>query len=63
MSVLDQLPVATLISIAAIIGGIIALVNNSITFEQFMLAIGATVGGSGVLGVARAQSGKGVKKP
>ena len=62
MSFLDNMPVATLISMAAIIGGIIALINGSIDFEQFMVAIGATVGGSGVLGVARAASGKGIKK-
>ncbi len=61
MSFLDQLPLATIIAVAGIVGGIIALANHSITFEQFMISIGALSGGAGVVGVARAQSGKGVK--
>ncbi len=62
MSFLDQIPLATVVAVAGIIGAIIALINNSITFEQFMISIGALSGGAGVLGVARAQSGKGVRK-
>ncbi len=61
MSFLDNLPLATIIAVAGIIGAIIALINNSITFEQFMVSIGAVSGGAGVVGVARAQSGKGVR--
>ncbi len=61
MSFLDNLPLGTIITIAGIIGAIIALINNSITFEQFMLAIGATSGGAGLIGYARAASGKGVR--
>ncbi len=62
MSFLDNVPLATIITIAGIIGAVIALINNSITFEQFMLSIGAVTAGSGVVGVARAQSGKGIRK-
>ncbi len=62
MSFLDQVPLATIIAVAGIIGAIIALINNSIDFEQFMISIGALSGGAGVVGVARAQSGKGVRK-
>ena len=61
MSVLDNLPVATLIALAAIVGGIIALANGSIDFEQFLVGIGASTAGAGVLGGARAVSGKGVR--
>lgn len=61
MKVLDNLPIATLVTLAGIVGAIIALINNSIDFDQFMVSIGALAGGAGVLGYARAQSGKGTR--
>lgn len=61
-SFLDNVPVATLLVIAGAIGAIIALANHSITYEEFMVSIGALSGGSGLLGIARAQSGKGIRK-
>lgn len=63
MSFLDNVPVATVLAIAACIGAIIALINHSIDYQQFMVAIGAAVGGSGLLGLSRAASGKGLAKP
>ncbi len=62
MSFLDQLPLATIITVVGLVGAVIALINNSVTFEQFMVSIGALSGGAGVVGIARAQSGKGVRK-
>ncbi len=59
---LDDLPIATLIAIAAIVGGIIALAGGDITFEQFLVGIGATTAGAGVLGEARNRAGKGVRR-
>jgi hypothetical protein len=61
MSFLDSLPLATIISLAGIVGAVIALINKSIDFETFMISIGAVNAGAGVVGVARAQSNKGVK--
>ncbi len=61
MSFLDQLPLATIITVVGLVGAVIALINKSIDFEQFMISIGALSGGAGVVGIARAQSGKGVK--
>lgn len=58
---LDDLPIATLISIASIILAVIAYVSGDLSIEEAFLAVGAVTGGSGVLGVARAQSGKGVR--
>ena len=58
---LDDLPIATLISIASIVLAVIAYVNGDLSIEEAFLAVGAVTGGSGVLGVARAQSGKGVR--
>jgi hypothetical protein len=57
---LNDLPVATLVAIAAIVGGIIALINGSIDFDQFLIGIGATTAGAGVLGHARNGAGHGV---
>lgn len=59
---LDDLPLATLIAVAAIVGGIIALIGGDITFEQFLVGIGATTAGAGVLGEARNRAGKGVRR-
>lgn len=59
---LDDLPIATLISIASIILAVIAYVSGDLSIEEAFLAVGAATGGSGVLGVARAQSGKGVRR-
>ncbi len=61
MSFLDNLPLATIITVVGLVGAVIALINKSIDFEQFMISIGALSGGAGVVGIARAQSGKGVK--
>jgi len=61
MSFLDNLPVATLIAVAAIIGGIIALAGGDISFDEFLVGIGATTAGAGVLGEARNRAGKGVR--
>ncbi len=62
MSVLDNLPIATIVTLVGIVGAIIALANGSIEFQEFMTSIGVLSGGAGVLGYARAQSGKGVSK-
>lgn len=59
---LDNIPLASVIAIAAIVGGIIALIDGSIDFEQFLVGIGATTAGAGVLGEARNRAGKGVRR-
>lgn len=62
MSFLNDVPMATVVTIAAIVGGLIALVTDSIDFEQFLLGIGATTAGAGILGVARNGAGHGVNR-
>lgn len=59
---LDNLPLATIITLVGIAGAIYALIAGSIDFQQFMVSIGAVSGGAGVVGIARAQSGKGIRK-
>jgi hypothetical protein len=61
MSILDDLPLATIVSIVAIVVTVIAYLNNDISFEDAMTALGVGVGGAGLLGIARAQSGKGTR--
>jgi hypothetical protein len=61
MSFLDNIPLATLKSLAFDVCIIVAYINNTITFEQAAIALGATNLGVGALGIARAKSGKGVK--
>jgi hypothetical protein len=58
---LDNLPLATIITLVGVAGAIYALIAGSIDFEQFMVSIGAVSGGAGVVGIARAQSGKGTR--
>ena len=60
MSILDNLPVATLVALASIVVVVVACINNTMTVQEGLIALGAVAGGSGVLGIARAQSGKGV---
>lgn len=59
---LDHLPVATLAFLVGAVGSVIALANGSIDYQQFLVGLGVLGGGVGVLGYARAQSGKGNRK-
>jgi hypothetical protein len=63
MDVLDRIPVATLIAIASIVIIVIACVRNDMTVQEGLIALGAIIGGGGILGIARAQSGKGIAQP
>ena len=58
LNALNQLPVATLIALAAIVGGLIALANGDIDYQEYMIGIGAASAGAGVLGSARVQAAK-----
>lgn len=61
MQLLDNAPVATLAAIAAIVVTVIAYLNDTISFDDAMQALGISIGGAGILGIARAQSGKGTR--
>jgi hypothetical protein len=62
MSLFDNVPVATLITVlAALVGGVIAILHpETLSFSGYCKDIGVVGAGAGVLGIARAQSGKGV---
>lgn len=57
-SFLANLPLASLVAIGSIVGGLIALANGSITYTEFQVGIGASVAGAGVLGAARVSAAK-----
>jgi hypothetical protein len=60
-SVLDNLPVGTIVFLASIVLIIIAYISNDVSFEGAFTALGLAGGGSGAIGIARAQSGKGLR--
>jgi len=59
---LDNLPLASLISVVSVIVIVIAYIRNDLSIEDALVSLGAATGGAGVLGIARAQSGKGVRR-
>jgi hypothetical protein len=63
MSFLDNVPLATLVALASIVIIVIGYASNDIDLDSALLALGAVLGGSGVVGIARAQSGKGIRQP
>jgi len=62
MSFLDDIPVATLQTIAGIILAIIAYVSNDLSIFQAFAAVGINTAGAGAIGVARNQAGRGVRR-
>lgn len=61
MKFLDNLPLASIISLAAVVIVVVAYISNDLTVDQALKALGYSVGGVGVLGIARAASNKGVR--
>ncbi len=61
LSFLNDIPLASVIAVAAVIGGLIALIAGDISFEEFLVGIGATTAGAGILGQARNGAGHGVR--
>lgn len=58
---LDDLPIGTLIALSSIVLAIIGYLSGDLSITDAFLAVGAVNGGAGVLGIARAQSGKGIR--
>lgn len=61
-SLLDDLPFATLQAIAGIVLAIIAYLNGDLGIFEAFVAVGANTAGAGVVGVARSQAGKGIRR-
>ena len=62
MSFLDDLPLATIVALASIVLVVIGYISDDISLQDALTGLGAVVGGTGVLGLARAASGKGVRR-
>ncbi len=61
MNALDNLPLASLAFVAGIVVVVIAYISNDVTVDQALTDLGILGAGTGVLGYARAQSGKGTR--
>ena len=61
MSILDRIPLASLVAVASIVIVVIAYITDELNVQDALVALGAVLGGTGVVGIARAQSGKGVR--
>jgi len=61
-STLDNLPLASIIAIVSIALAVVAYLNGDLSIQDAFLAVGAVNGGAGILGIARAQSGKGLAR-
>jgi hypothetical protein len=62
MSLLDNVPVATLSFIAGVVVSFVAYLNGDLTVQEALVAVGAVGGGAGVIGHARNGAGRGVKR-
>lgn len=63
MNTLDNIPLASIITVlGALVGGVLVIVHpETLSFSEYLKDLGLLAGGSGLLGLARANSGKGVK--
>lgn len=59
MSILDRIPLASVITVLAALGGVYALVTGEIDYQQFLIGLGVTGGGMAALGKVRNDVGKG----
>jgi hypothetical protein len=61
LELLNKLPLASVLAVLAAVGGVIALASGSISYDEFLIGLGVTTGGAGVLGEARNRAGHGVR--
>lgn len=62
MSFLDDVPMASVLSLTAAVIVVIAYISNDLTVFEALVATGAATGGAGFLGQARNGAGRGVRK-
>ena len=61
-NVLDDIPMATILAIASVVIVIIAYISNDLNVDEALVALGAALGGAGVLGHARNGANRGVRR-
>lgn len=57
---LNRVPLASVITLLVVAGGLYALIAGQIDYIEFSAAVAAASAGSGVLGIARNKAGHGV---
>lgn len=62
LPILDDIPLATIQTVTGFGLAILAYLNGDLTIFQAFVAVGANTAGAGVVGVARNQAGRGVKR-
>lgn len=62
MRLLDDLPLASIVALVSIVLVVIGYLGDDLSLEDALTSLGAVLGGTGVVGLARAASGKGVRK-
>lgn len=62
MRVLENVPLASVITLLTVAGGLYALVDGQIDFVEFAAVVGGVSAGTGILGMARNGAGHGVSK-
>lgn len=61
MSLLNDLPLATLQTLVGIGLAVLAYINNDLTIFQAFVAVGANTAGAGAIGHARTGAGRGLR--
>jgi hypothetical protein len=61
IQLLNAVPLASVLTLVVVIGGLYALLTGQITYIEFATGVAAVSAGSGVLGIARNKAGHGVK--
>lgn len=60
IKLLNAVPLASVITVLVVAGGLYALVTGQINYIEFSAAVAAASAGSGVLGIARNKAGHGI---
>lgn len=59
LSTLDAIPLASIITVLAALGGVYALIQGQINYQEFLIGLGVASTGTAALGHVRNEAGKG----
>jgi len=59
IAILDKIPLASVLTVLAALGGLYCLITGSITYQEFLVGLGVTGGGMAALGKVRNDAHKG----
>lgn len=58
---LDKVPLASVLTVLAALGGVYCLITGQITYDEFLTGLGVSTAGIAGLGYVRNQAGKGIR--